>query len=324
MLKKITSYSLCIILTCTTVLPTYAKNTSITIDMNEQEIRNHYPDAKIIHVDEDEYPLLAENLRNEGYTQETGNNISNNELKPVIKNNSTNKKNNQSSDCNKLPNDNPPDSNGTFNTVVDISDSIIKSGNNSGSGDGAVIVFVIIGTILVVVWALYVFKYLYDLSSGFKPCEAWYEFAFTASSISRTKDEHIDFNGLRFMTGFRDNNTDIGIAVELGNADILLTEIESLKLNGYYWMLGPMLRWRLSTGYNPHYFQMNFMGGTTEHDEIGVIAKATLGFRFGIGKYAHIGFSWGAMNINLNEDQGIIRERDQYHYLYGVNTGFRF
>jgi len=323
MLKKITTYSLCIIFACTTVLPVYANNALITIDMNEQEIKNNYPNAIIIHVDEDEYPLLAENLRNEGYTQETADNISNNKLKPVV-NSSSNKKNSLSNDCNNKPNDNSPDSAETFNTVVDISDSILKSGSNNKNGDGAVIVFVIIGTILVVVWALYVFKYLYDLSSGFKPCETWYELTFTNSLISHTKDEHIDFNGLRFMTGFRDSNTDVGIAVELGNADILLTETESLKLNGYYWMLGPMLRWRLSTGYNPHYFKMNFMGGTTEHDEIGVIAKATLGFQFGISKYAHIGFSWGAMNINLNEDQGIILERDQYHYLYGVNTGFKF
>jgi len=304
MLKKITTYSLCLILACMTVLPAYAKNLPITTHINEQDIKKHYPDAKIIHVDEDNYSLLAENLRKEGYTQET--------------------EHKSSDDCNNSPNSTSPDADTTLNTVVDVSDSVLRSGNNSGSGNGAVIVFVIIGTILVVVWALYVFKYLYDLATGFKPCEAWYEFTFSSSTISSTQDEHMDFNGLRFMTGFRDNNTDVGIAAEFGNADILLTEIESLKLNGYYWMLGPMLRWRLSSGINPHYFRMNFMGGTTEHDETGVIAKATLGLRFGIGKYIHIGFSWGAMNINLSEDQGIITERDQYHYLYGVNTGFRF
>ena len=46
--------------------------------------------------------------------------------------------------------------------------------------------------------------------------------------------------------------------------------------------------------------------------------------RFGLGDHLHLGLSWGAMNVELNNDQGIISDRDQYHYLYGVSAGFRF
>jgi hypothetical protein len=69
---------------------------------------------------------------------------------------------------------------------------------------------------------------------------------------------------------------------------------------------------------------MNFMGGSTEHDEVGVLARASLGFRLGLGDHVHVGVSWGAMNVRLNNDQGIISDRDQYHYLYGINAGFGF
>ena len=105
---------------------------------------------------------------------------------------------------------------------------------------------------------------------------------------------------------------------------ILLVEVGTLELKGRYWLLGPILRWRFSDDINPNYFQMNFIAGTTEHDEVGMLAKASLGFLFGVGDSMQLGFNWGAMNIDLNENQGIITERDQYHYFYGINVGFKF
>ena len=57
---------------------------------------------------------------------------------------------------------------------------------------------------------------------------------------------------------------------------------------------------------------------------MGVIAQATLGLQFGIGDAMRLGLSWGAMNINLKNDQGIISDDEQYYYLYGLNVGYRF
>ncbi|MDH5573525.1 MAG: hypothetical protein OEY89_17305, partial [Gammaproteobacteria bacterium] len=64
--------------------------------------------------------------------------------------------------------------------------------------------------------------------------------------------------------------------------------------------------------------------GSTEFDAMGTIAQANLGLQFGIGDSFKLGVSWGAMNINLNNTQGIVSERDQYYYLYGVNMGYQF
>jgi len=323
MVKKITTYLLCFTLAWSTVFPVTAAEKYLTRDMTEQDIRQQYPHAKIIHIEAENYPLLAESLREQGYIKDSETRLDS--ADKAIEQSADEKAVSTSSDCGAKTGAGTSSSDATFQGAIDISDSLFRSSGNSGGGnEGAVIVFVIIGAILIVVWALYVFKYLYDLSTGFKPCETWYEFAFASSSITSNSDQSIDLDGLRFTTGFRDGNTDVGIAVELGHSDILLTEVSSLKLDGFYWLLGPVLRWRLSGGKNPHYFHMNFMGGSTEHDETGVIARATLGLRFGLGENFHLGVSWGAMNINLNNDQGIITERDQYHYLYGINTGFRF
>lgn len=323
MIKKITTYLLCSALIWTTVFPVAVAEQILTSDMTEEQIRAQYPDARIIHVETEDYPQLAENLRNQGYEKksETSLDAADNETQQTTSSKTVSK----AGDCSKKAALGESVDEETINETMDLTGKIFRSqGSGGGNGKGAVVVFVIIGAILIVVWALYVMKYLYDLAAGFKPCETWYDFSFTSSSISSTKDQIIDFNGLHFATGFRNGNTDVGVAVELGDSDILLTGTSSLKLEGLYWFLGPVLRWRLSEQNNPHYFHMSFMAGSTEHDEIGVLARATLGVRFGIGENLHLGFSWGAMNINLNDNQGIITERDQYHYLYGITSGFRF
>lgn len=202
--------------------------------------------------------------------------------------------------------------------------AIGNGGGGNSSGEAAVLIFVIIGAVILAIWTLYVTKYLYGLAAGYKPCDIWYDLSFSSASLSESSGQTFDFNGLHFATGFRDGNTDVGIAVELGHTDILLTETNSLALDRLYWFLGPVLRWRLSDDRNPHYFNLSFMVGSTEHDEVGVLGGATLGLRFGIGDYFHLGFNAGVMSINLNDNKGLVSENAQYHSLYGVSTGIRF
>jgi carbohydrate-selective porin OprB len=116
----------------------------------------------------------------------------------------------------------------------------------------------------------------------------------------------------------------VGLAVEIGTADIDLQAISAQKLEGTYWMLGPVLRWRLNDSGHPHHFHMLFMAGSTEHDEVGVLGQARLGLQFAVGERLSLGVSWGVMNIDLNNDQGIASERDRYYYLYGANMAYRF
>ena len=321
MFKELLTHLLCIVFVFTSSFPVLASGTESAGGLSEQHIRSQYPNARIVHVEPEDYPKLATELSSRGYVAANQQHLDEAQDAPLVPERRSAEK-----DCDKSGRSDtgPVDDDGSFQVIVDATDDILRSGDSSGSSEGAVLVFVIIGAVVIVVWALYVLKYVYDLALGFEPCGRWSELTFISSSISSDSTQHIDLNGLRLMTGFRDGMTDVGIAVELGQADILLTEASALELQGVYWFLGPVLRWRFSEGNNPHYFQMNFMGGSTEHDEIGVIARASLGLRFGLGDHMHFGISWGAMNVRLNNDQGIITERDQYHYLYGVNAGFSF
>lgn len=329
MRKRIISHLLCFVMAWTTVIPAYAGNSNSVNDLDEASIRAKYPDAKIIHVSEEEYPALAESLQKQGY--QTSNSGSVKHLaarekhqqpsQPAETINHNRMRSSNRDDCgNGHYRQKEPASDASFQVMVDFSSDMMHS---NGDDKSAAVLFVFIGAVLLVVWTFYVFKYLYDVSLGYHPCR-WSELSVASSSISSNVDQHAYFHGLNYKTGIRNGITEFGISAEIGHSDILLVESGTLRLEGLYWLIGPLLRWRLSSGRNPHYFQMDFLAGSTEHSEVGVIARANLGVRFGISDRVHMSFNWGAMNINLKENQGIIDDRDQFHYLYGINVGYRF
>lgn len=326
MLKRIITHFICIVMIGTSISPVYATSTVTVLGMDEATIRATYPEAKIIHVSADEYPLLADKLEGQGYqlsspehalqiadssrtrTETRDDFASSPYLQPIPDKNDCD---NRNRDANVT---------GSLQVGVDITNAASDSG---GDAKGAAILFVFVGAVVLVVWTLYVFKYLYDVSLGYHPCR-WSELSVVSSSISSDTQQHAYFTGINYKTGVSNSGTEFGISAELGHSDILLVESGTLRLEGLYWFVGPMLRWRLSSGRNSNYLEMDFLAGSTEHEEMGVIAKADLGLRFGIGNAMHLALNWGAMNINLHDNQGIVTETDQYHYLYGVSVGFQF
>ena len=326
MFYRLTTYLICFAMIGMNVIPrpAYAVEHSLTAGFSEAELLKKYPGAKVIHVTSEDYPALEERLRQSGYSQS--------EIVPLELAQYKGQEDAQAVELKSKDLSSRNDCAGSslesageesVRIMVDFTEDMMGSGNHS-SGDEAAVLFIVIGTVVLVVWALYVFKYIYDVSVGFKPCGRWNELTVVTNVTSTSDDQHARFNGLRYATGFREGMMDVGISFELGQTDILLREVDTLELKGRYWLLGPMLRWRLSQGINPSYFQMNFTAGTTEHSEVGLLAKASLGLLFGIGNSMQLGLNWGVLNIDLDEDQGIISDHSQYHYLYGINVGFRF
>jgi hypothetical protein len=334
MFHRLTVYLICFAMTGMSVIPhpAYAVERPAMIASSEAELLEKYPDAKVIRVSPDEYPILEKKLHQQGYKQSET--LSLQLAQNDRANDKRNGKQSDALDTGQQQGASPSrgeceepggqsSSEKSLRVMVDFTEDMMNSSGNTSSDDAAV-VFVVIGAVVLVVWTLYVFKYFYDVSVGIVPCGRWNELTVVTSVTSTSDEQHARFNGLRYSTGFRDGPTDVGISFELGKTDILLKEVGALELKGGYWLLGPMLRWRISQGLNPSYFQMNFIAGTTEHSEVGVLAKASLGVLFGIGESMQLGLNWGAMNINLNGDQGIITDHSQYHYLYDINVGFRF
>jgi len=322
MLHRFIAYLICFFMVSMNVIPrpVYAGQIFHSGDSSEKELFEKYPNAKVIRVTAEEYQSLEKKLQQQGYRQSE---IISLELAKNDADASGNQQTKEvlSDDCADKGDESAGEE--SFRVMVDLTEDMMRTGNGSSSDEAAVL-FVIVGTVVVIFWALYVFKYLYDISVGSAPCGHWNELTAVSSRASTSEAQHARFAGLRYATGFREGILDVGISFELGKTDILLSEIGVLALEGRYWLLGPVLRWRLSSGGNPSYFQMNFVGGTTEHEEVGLLAKASMGLLFGIGDSMQLGLNWGALNINLNGNQGIITERSQYHYLYGVTMGFKF
>lgn len=320
---------LCFVMAWGTVIPAYAGTYNPVKNMDEAAIKAKYPNAKIIHVSEEEYPELAEKLQKQGYQRSNTKpvqQLATSESYPQVIQAAEDINHNRMptanrDDCgNSNYRENKSASDSSLRVMVDFSSDMM---NSKSDGDGAAVLFVFIGAVLLVVWTLYIFKYLYDVSMGYHPCR-WSELSVSSSRISSETDQYANFHGLNYKTGIRNGITEFGISAEIGHSDIILVESGALRLEGLYWLIGPLLRWRLSPGINSHYFQMDFLAGSTEHAEVGVIARANMGLRFGISETMHMSFNWGAMNINLNENQGIINTRKQYYYLYGINVGYRF
>lgn len=328
MLHRLTVYFICTAMFGLSVLPqpVYAAQHFSTTGPDQAQLLERYPDAHIVHVSPEQYRALEKELQQRGYrpsavlalAQNTGANerlrqVRN--IEPVLAEASS------SGDC--VTQGDSTAGEDSVRLMVDFTDDLMNSSNGS-SGDGAAVVFVIVGTVVVVVWALYVFKYLYDVSVGATPCGGWNELTALTAASSSAAAQHLRFEGLRYATGFRADTLDVGLSFELGQADILLKEVGTLELQGRYWLLGPMLRWRLSQDANPSYFQMDFVAGSTEHDAVGLLAKASMGLLFGIGDALQFGLNWGVVKINLDENQGIISDRNQYHYVYSASFGFKF
>ena len=318
MLQKTSSYFLCFIL----AFPHLAQASDYSLESikpeDQQALYKQYPNAKVLRVSAERYPQVAEQLRSQGYNQAAAQLALNDAPALVTPGTQADKK--LSDDCGDTGTSAGEDS---INVMLDASSDILNTSSSQNHNEAAV-VFVIVGTILVVVWTLYVFKYFYDVAAGFRPCGYWSELTLAANRISGSRDGYARFNGINYMTGFRAGATEVGISIELGEADVKLPQLLDQRLQGNYWFIGPVLRWRMTRENNPHYFNMKFLAGTTGHDEMGVIAKANLGIQFGLGESTHLGFSWGAMYLDVKESQGILHDRNEYYYLYGINFGFGF
>jgi len=316
--RKITIHLLCFFMAWSAIMPAHASPTTAVIDATS--LRQQYPNAHVIHVDPENYPQFAASLQERGYKLSTVPVQLTRADVHIGATHTTTVSTPVEQGCSGYSTP-PPESDTSLQVMVDFSNDMLHHGPDN---EGAAIMFIIVGTVLVIAWSLYVFKYLYDVASGFEPCWRWAELALTSSAISTYYGQHADFNGLRYSAGFNNGAADVGIALELGQADIRLNNVDALRLQGHYWLMGPVLRWPLSSGYNPHNLHMNFMAGSTEHHETGFIGKVMLGLRLGLGKNFHLGFDWGALKIRLNEGQGIVTQHKQYHYLYGINMGFQF
>jgi hypothetical protein len=333
MFKRSIIQLLCVALAAMPVYPVHAEPMHSGGAVDVQTLQALYPQATVIQVAPDQYPELARDLRRAGYRPHS-------DAQPLLlaaaePDAATTAPQTQppshpqpqaggSVDCNERS-ASPSGSGGGSNVGIDVNIFGGRHSGGRGSSDGAAAILVIIGAVVLVVWTVYALKYVADAATGASdPCSRrWSEWALTTTAINSYRPQYAYFTGLRYLSGVDHAGLNFGLSAELGHADVLLAEASLLRMQGLYWMVGPLLRWGLSSGANPSYLQMELLAGSTENKEMGVIATAKVGFNFGLTDRLRLGLSYGAMNINLHE-QGIILDRSQFYTLWGLDMGYRF
>lgn len=200
-----------------------------------------------------------------------------------------------------------------------------------GGGDGAAILFVVIGVFVVVVFMVYGIKYIYDVARHYDEYNYWWELdaAITLLGNNETPAKHESgtLQGFKFASGFMDRNFHIGLAAEIGNLDLKLDlrdQEELEEFTGFYGVLGPAVRVFFSENNQQVYLFLELLTGTTSPQKIRLISMARLGVNFKIYEHLRVGFNVGSLYVELKEDEGYFRERSDFSYIAGFELGFRF
>lgn len=287
-----------------------------------EDLKQKYPNAIIKEVTLDEYYLIKQNLK------DAGKKYYNLPKRQFLVASKDLKKDATSDEPQEAPSYEESRHAPNFNVRASVD---IFDGMDSMDGDGAVIIFVVIAVFAVVALAFYAGKYIYDVvnykgdSYGY-----WYETSLFSSSIMSRVEEG-NLIGAKLATGFKDEGTHVGLAIEFGTLDVKFNledqddeKGENIDVKGSYILMGPTIRWHFDSTLNATYYYIDLLAGSTEHKEVGVMSIARTGYNFGIFDNLRLGISIGSMYLNLKESEGLIRNDNDFNMIGSVETGLRF
>ena len=193
--------------------------------------------------------------------------------------------------------------------------------------DGTVVLFVVIGVVVVAATVVYAGAYIYRVVTNPRDIAYWWDIKFHYTMLA-DDSEHGYLVGGRLCSGFIDHRVHAGIAIEAGYFDVetdINDDVDSLSIQGAYGMAGPHIRWLVGRyDVNPTHIFVELLVGITSRDEIDLISVARTGFVLRIGEYGRLGLNIGAMYSDIEIDEGLARDSDNYSLIIGTEGGVRF
>jgi len=200
--------------------------------------------------------------------------------------------------------------------------SFIDKADSDSPEAFAIIVFVVIGIVVVASIIVPIGKLIIDLLRGDFNYNGWVEFSLLSTLL--LSENRGSFHGAKLSAGFKNAVYDVGLASEFGYLTFSSESDESFDKSGFYLMIGPAVRWYITEDNNPVYFLMELLAGKTEHQDIGLMSVARVGFDFGVGSSVRLGFSFGSVFMDWKITDGAIRKYNDFNLMLGAQVGYRF
>ena len=201
------------------------------------------------------------------------------------------------------------------------------------SSNDAVVVFAVIGLVIIVAWLPYALAYLYDPARGESNYCPWYRLSLrykdiTSSSSKVDAKRSANYTGINLgIASLGEEYSFLGLSMELGShkiTDTIGTNEENF--DGTYFMIGPSIA--LGKPHNT-VVTLNLLGGTSFHEDISLMGEASIDFIFNLNDSATkmaptFNINFGANYLDINEQEGIIKNINQYSLFFGVGAGVNF
>lgn len=219
--------------------------------------------------------------------------------------------------------------------------SRVPSGNwNFGggdSGDAAMVILVLAAVVVVAVVAVYAVMFIWDLfAEGGKNTELRFEIftgieafkyeTYDASNNVVTEEGSFQSKGIVFRMETKGVST--GLQIEGGQikADFLNEDLSTTyTVDGQYAAIGPVVTFgKFNRGKWNHRFNVDVLGGTTEHEEVGLMSIARFGYSVESPSGFGMEFTIGSLYLNLKSSEGLSRHKNDFNLTYGARVGWSF
>jgi len=213
------------------------------------------------------------------------------------------------------------DCSGFFELMADLGSS------DWSNSDAPLVIFVVIGVTVVVAVVVYAGAFLYELATGGGKYSYWWDVQVQTTALCGSGDQGY-LAGLKLASGFENTDARVGFVLEGGYLDTRIRPDEAadrIDIVGGFVMAGASVRWPFGRSeMNPSFFGLELLAGTAEDEDVNLMSAARANLSFGIGAGTRLGFSLGALYLDLDPADGILGHIDKYTALVGVEAGFRF
>lgn len=235
---------------------------------------------------------------------------------------------------------------GDVQAIADITEASLDakvnlSSGSGSSGDGAAILFAIIGVVIIIAWIPYVFKFLETLSDDEVEFCPWYKLQYKFKNIDvygrgedlSSVDRTATFHGVQLSIGSLNPEFNrLGFSAELGTHHIQdefknwNDQRTTNNYHGTYLMVGPSLFFG-----SPDSAVLTFdlMAGVSTNEDVSMIGDASMNLSFPLSvvdkKYTPtFNFGLGSSFLNIKDNEGISAKFDEYAIYLTGGFGIHF